>query len=195
MKKKFSFLFLAFIALATASAQEQSEHLTFKGVPIGGTLNEYVLKMEQVGLTCVDTQDDTAILKGEFAGFKECTIDISTLKSIRKVNTIRVMFPMQSDWKSLENNYAYLKSMLTEKYGEPSDCMEIFQGNLSPKTNSEKLDRLKLNECTWYTTYSTPKGDIRLSITYERINYSYVLLQYFDKINTNAVRVQAMDDL
>ena len=42
MKKVFFSLLLAFTIVATAFAQEESEHLTFKGVPIDGTLNEYV---------------------------------------------------------------------------------------------------------------------------------------------------------
>ena len=46
MKKVFFSLFLAFTIVATAFAQEESEHLTFKGVPIDGTLNEYVAKMK-----------------------------------------------------------------------------------------------------------------------------------------------------
>ena len=51
MKKVFFSLFLAFTIVATAFAQEESEHLTFKGVPIDGTLNEYVTKMKQAGFT------------------------------------------------------------------------------------------------------------------------------------------------
>lgn len=95
---------------------------------IDGTLNEYVTKMKQAGFTHIGTQDGTAILKGDFAGFKGCTIGVATLKTTNKVNTIGVIFPEQDDWDSLENNYTHLKSMLTEKYGEPSDCVETFQG-------------------------------------------------------------------
>ncbi|MDC1986484.1 hypothetical protein [Bacteroides uniformis] len=163
MKKVFFSLFLAFTIVATAFAQEESEHLTFKGVPIDGTLNEYVTKMKQAGFTHIGTQDGTAILKGDFAGFKGCTIGVATLKTTNKVNTIGVIFPEQDDWDSLENNYTHLKSMLTEKYGEPSDCVETFQGYGSPQTDSDKLHKLKMDECTWYTTYSTSKGDIQLS--------------------------------
>ncbi|MFL1682198.1 hypothetical protein [Coprobacter secundus] len=43
MKKIFFSLFLTFTFFTTAFAQKESEHLTFKGVPIDGTLNEYVV--------------------------------------------------------------------------------------------------------------------------------------------------------
>ena len=195
MKKGFFSLFLAFTIAATAFAQEESGHLTFKGVPIDGTLNEYVAKMKQAGFTHIGTQDGTAILQGDFAGFKGCTIGVATLKTTNKVNTIGVIFPEQDDWASLENNYAHLKSMLTEKYGEPSDCVETFQGSILPQTDNDKLYELKMDRCTWYTTYSTPKGDIQLSMENQSAISCYVLLRYFDKINTDAVRKQAMDDL
>ena len=195
MKKVFFSLFLAFTIVATAFAQEESEHLTFKGVPIDGTLDEYVEKMKQAGFTYIVTQDGTAILQGDFAGFKGCTIGVTTLKATNKVNTIGVIFPKQNDWASLESNYAHLKSMLTEKYGEPSDCVETFQGYGSPQTDNDKLHKLQLDECTWYTIYSTSKGDIQLSIENQNVMSCYVLLRYFDKINTDAVRKQAMDDL
>lgn len=195
MRKLLSSLFLAFIVFATAFAQKESEHLTFKGVPIDGTLNEYVSKMKQAGFTYIGTEDGTAVLQGDFAGFKGCTVGVSTLKSANKVNTIGVIFPEQDDWASLENNYKHLKSMLTEKYGKPSECVEEFQGYGTPQTDNVKMHKLRMDECTWYTTYTTPKGDIQLSIDNQSVMKCYVLLRYFDKINTDAVKAQAMDDL
>ncbi len=196
MNKFFFSLFLALTVFATAFAQEESEHLTFKGVPIDGTLNEYVAKMKQADFTYIGTQDGTAILQGDFAGFKGCTIGVSTLKATNKVNTIGVMFPEQDNWASLESNYTYLKSMLTEKYGKPSDCVETFQGYISRyQTDNDKLHKVKRDEYTWYTTYNTPKGKILLSIEHQGFERCNVFISYFDKINTNAVRKQAIDDL
>ena len=54
----------------------------------------------------------------------------------------------------------------------------------------------RTNECTWYTTYSTPKGKIQLSIDNQGVMGScFVGLRYVDKINSEAVRAQAMEDL
>lgn len=181
--------------LLTVSAMAQSEHLSFKGIPIDGTLDQYVAKMKAAGFTYLGQQDGTAILKGDFAGFKGCTVGVSTLKSVNVVSTIGVIFPEQNNWASLENQYNQLKSMLTQKYGAPSDCVEEFQGYGRPQTDNDKLHRLKMDECTWYTTFTTPKGDIQLSIDNQSVMSCFILLRYFDKINTDAVRQQAMDDL
>ena len=180
--------------LFAISAMAQSEHLSFKGVPIDGTLDQYVAKMKAAGFTYLGQQDGTALLQGDFAGFKGCTVGVSTLKSVNVVSTIGVIFPACNDWSSLEQNYDHLKSMLTEKYGQPSDVVERFQ-NGTPRDNNSRLHELYMDRCTWYTTFATPKGDIQLSLQKREYNSCFVLLKYYDKINTDTVRQQAMDDL
>ena len=186
----------AFVLIAlTSYAQSSSEHLTFKGVPIDGTLSEYVAKMKSAGFKYLGEQDGIAILQGDFAGFKNCTVGVSTLKAVNVVSTIGVIFPACEDWSSLERDYEHLKSMLTQKYGEPTDVVEKFQGRFKPDTNNEKLYELYMDRCTWYSTFETPKGDIQLSMQKGEYGQYFVLLKYYDKINTDTVRSAAIDDL
>lgn len=194
MKKTFlSLIFMIIIVLS--SYAQSSEHLKFKGVPIDGTLNEYVSKMKQAGFQLVGTDDGVALLEGEFAGYRGCLIAVSTLNSVNVVNTIGVVFPACEDWSSLEGNYEHLKSMLTTKYGEPADVVEKFQGYSTPRTNNDKLHELLMDRCTWYTIFETENGDIQLSLEKGDYGEYFVLLKYFDKINTEAVRSAAMEDL
>lgn len=176
-------------------AQTTNEHLTFKGVPIDGSLSKFVSKMKSVGFSYIGKQDDTAILKGDFAGFKGCLIGVSTLKNSDVVNTIAVIFPERDDWSSLEESYQHLKEMLTEKYGRPSECIEEFNGYGLPRDNSDKLHQLKMDRCTYVTIYETPKGEIQLSLDHQSVSSCFVRLQYWDRINTDAVHAKAMDDL
>lgn len=140
---------ITFVSI-NAIAQTTSEHLTFKGVPIDGTLSQYVTKMKSAGFEYLGEQNKTALLRGEFAGFKDCIIGVSTLESVNIVSTIGVIFPSCSDWSSLENNYNHLKSMLT--------------------SNQISLQKGEYGE-------------------------HYVLLKYFDKINSDIARSAAMEDL
>ncbi len=176
------------------SAQTEAEHLTFKGVPIDGTLSEYVAKMKNAGFRYIGAEDGTAILQGDFAGFKDCTIGVSTLKSLNIVNQIAVIFPARKDWSSLENNYEHLKSMLTQKYGDPADVVEKFQSKYVD-SNDDKLIELMMDRCTWYTSYKTNNGKITLSILKTQTLQYHVVLLYYDKINTDTVRSAAIDDL
>lgn len=193
MKKIVVTLFL--LMSFTLTFAQSSEHLKFKGVPIDGTLNEYVSKMKQAGFQLVGTDDGVALLEGEFAGYRGCLIAVSTLKSVNVVNTIGVVFPAREDWSSLEGDYEHLKSMLTEKYGEPADVVEKFQGYGNPQTDQEKWINLITDNCTWYTIFETKNGDIQLSLEKGDYGEYFVLLKYFDRINTEAVRSAAMEDL
>lgn len=193
--KRLILLLLFASTILISSAQDKSEHLSFKGVPIDGTLNEYVSKMKAAGFSYLGTQNSIAILQGDFAGFKNCTVGVSTLKAVNVVSTIGVIFPSRDNWSSLEEDYDQLKTMLTKKYGNPTEVVEQFQGRSAPKTNDEKLHELFMDRCTWYTTFETTKGDIQLSLQKSDFGQYFVLLKYYDKINTDAVRSAAMDDL
>ncbi len=188
------FLVTLLLCHIASIAQNSNEHLKFKGVPIDGTLREYVSKMESAGFSYIDTHDDgTAILQGDFAGFKGCLISVSTMTNSDIVNTISVIFPKKDDWYSLEENYLHLKKMLTEKYGDPAECVEEFQDYATD--NLQKLQCLKLDKCIYVTIFATPKGDIKLSLGHQRLKSCFVKLQYWDRINTDTINAKAMDDL
>ncbi|MBO8440778.1 MAG: hypothetical protein IAC51_09045 [bacterium] len=197
MKKTILSLLLTLAAFIVAPAQETSAHLKFKGVPIDGTLAEFVSNMKKVGFTHIVTLDENALLTGDFAGFKECTIVVySTPQPQEKVHTVAVIFPGHDDWPSLQRDYETLKSMLSEKYGGPAECVETFhRDSYTPRSNSDKLYELKMNECTWVSTYTLPEGDIYLSIASNDLLSTFVILGYIDWKNTEAVKDKAMDDI
>lgn len=194
MKKIFFTLITTLVAL-TSFSQTESPHLSFKGVPIDGTLNEYVQKMKQKGFEYLGTEDGIAILSGDFAAYKGCTIGVATLKQKDLVSKITVVFPSCETWASLANNYYSLKEMLTEKYGEPDDVTEKFQGYSEPRDDNDRMYNVKMDRCKYLTTFRTPKGDIQLSIGHNSVMSCYLLLSYFDKINGDVIRAKAMEDL
>lgn len=181
----------------TAFAQiksDSSKHLTFKGVPINGTLAEFTLKMKNSGFAHNGTKDGVTILEGDFASYKNCVIGVSTLKQRDLVNKIAVIFPDCETWSSLSTNYFNLKELLTEKYGKPSESVEKFQ-SYTPTSDGSKMTQVKLGSCKYLTTYETEKGTIQLSIENDGVISCFVKLTYFDKINSEVVKKQALDDL
>jgi len=198
MKK--TIISLAFVIISVISfAQVQntsdlSPHLVFKGVPIDGTLNEYVLKMKKNGFVHMGTEDGIAILKGDFASYKNCTVGVVTLKQKDLVSTIKVIFPEWDTWSNLSSNYFSLKEMLTEKYGEPSGCVEKFNGG-TPSDDFSKMHDVKFDNCMYYTTFETEKGSIQLSIDHDGVMSCYVMLAYYDKINGDIIKAKAIEDL
>lgn len=193
MKTKFLTLIFALATMLTFA--QTSEHLTFKSVPINGTLNEYVLKMKQNGFTHIQTVDGNAILNGDFAGYKDCVINVSTLKQKDLVHKIAVIFSDKKTWSTLSSNYFDLKQMLTEKYGEPSQVIEKFDGYSTD--DQMKMLQVSKNNCKYYSTWLTEKGNIELSIENDRASFltGFIKLVYIDKSNGNIIRQNAKDDL
>lgn len=176
-------------------AQVLSNHLIFKGIPIDGTLNEYVSKMEKSGFTHIGTEDRVALLKGDFASYKNSIIEVSTRKQKDLVSEITVIFPEHDTWSSLSDNYLSLKEMLTKKYGKPSTCIEKFQSSLPPADDQKKLYEVQFDRCKYQTSYKTENGHIHLSIDSDQAARCFVRLIYKDKINNDIVKVEAMNDL
>lgn len=194
MKK--TILLLTFVCITiTSFAQESNEHLMFKGIPIDGTLNSFVAKLKQKGFTHITTSDGVAMLSGDFAAYKDCTVGAVSLKNKDLVCKVAVIFPSCDTWSALENNYLSLKQMLTKKYGEPSDCVETFQSYSQPKDDGQKMYELKFDRCKYYTIFETEKGNIELQLAHQNVTECYVVLSYFDAINQQAVMSDAMDDL
>ncbi len=172
-----------------------SDHLTFKGIPIDGTLNEFVSKLKKSGFTLIAAEDGIAMLEGDFAAYKDCIVGVATLEQKDLVSKITVIFPEQDTWSALSSNYYSLKELLTEKYGEPLESVEEFQSEIPPSDDNQKIFEVKIDRCIYYTTYETEKGDIQLSIDHNGFVSSFVRLSYFDKINGKIIRKKAIDDL
>lgn len=189
------FILVLVITSFAQDSTDKSKHMTFKGVPIDGTLNEYVIKMKKSGFNHIETKDGLAILEGDFAGYKDCLVGIVTLKQKDLVNKITVIFPEKETWSTLSSNYYNLKELLTEKYGEPSEVVEKFDTYSEPDDDNSRMHEVKFDNCKYYTTYETEKGSIQLSIDHESIMSCFVRLSYFDKINSKIIREKAKGDL
>lgn len=194
MKRSVLSLLFMFVALVS-TAQTESSHLTFKGVPIDGTMSQFVQKMKQKGFTLLGTQDGTSILKGDFAGSKGCLVGVSTLTQKDLVSQIAVIFPECETWSALSGDYFSLKSLLTEKYGKPSDVIERFDSYSEPRDDKSRMYEVEFDRCKYIRTFETENGTIELSIDHDGVTKCFVLLRYRDKINGDSVRAQALDDL
>lgn len=178
-------------------AMAQSTHLKFKGVPIDGSLDKFVERMKRSNFKLVSSKNGVAVLKGDFADFKECTIRVATLESKDLVSHISVAFPNEEQWEHLYGDYKHLKEMLTEKYGKPSSCVEKFHSSYGSRTtdDSAKMYEVQFDQCKYETCFQANNGEIVLKIEHDESLDCYVMLSYNDKENGSAIRKHAMDDL
>ena len=196
MKKIIATLSFLMIFISSSFAQN-SEHLKFKGVPIDGTLNEYVSKMKQAGFVLEGTEDGVALLSGEFAGYSDCIVGVKTLQKLNLVHEIVVLFPSQDKWAGLNYDYERLKTMLSKKYGEPDECVEKFNAPSYMITDdNDKMRQVENNNCEYYSKYDTNNGSIILTISNDGYEFGCrVKLFYTDKINSEIFDDAAMEDL
>jgi len=178
-------------------AMQNSQHLKFKNVPIDGTLDKFVSRMVRSGFKTEEKTTGQAILSGDFADFKDCTVYVETLSGKDLVSRITVCFPEQDQWEYLHDDYKHLKELLSTKYGKPSSCIEKFHGSygLTPTDDNDKMYYVHFDKCKYETRFATNKGEIILWIGHESSSHAFVLLSYKDKINGNEIKNHAIDDL
>lgn len=183
---------LAMIIAFAISAQ--TGHLTFKGVPIDGTLNEFVGKLKQKGFTQLGKEQGIAILEGDFAAFKGCTVAVYEHES-GLVNRVGVMFPERDTWSLLYGDYSKLKEMLIQKYGKPSEETEEFQGYSTPRDDNSRMHEVQMDRCKYICDFTTDNGVIELRIAHNSVISCFVVLVYVDAENESKVQSSAIDDL
>jgi hypothetical protein len=119
-----------------------SSPLTFKGIPITGTLSAFGAELVKAGFR--NAGNGTYV--GDFAGYSGCKV---TPVGSNPVQEVRVDFPVISDWNALEKSYDTLQASLTQKYGmEPMVNGNVATYDLPGGTIT--LDADVSNRSTWH---------------------------------------------
>jgi hypothetical protein len=211
------------IFVSVASITFAQGHLTFKGVPIDGTLSAFVAQLESNGFKLMDTRnpdipwgellsgdfssldeerpfdraeilkDGNATLAGDFAGYKDGKIGISVVEGHDLVSSVKVSFPDHYDWTPLESDYITLGNMLTKKYGSPAKNVAAWEDEI-PSDNDDKAHAARMGKCMYETVFETNEGTITLGIDDDIWN-AFVTLTYTDKINSRRLKAKALGDL
>lgn len=182
--------------LIMGSIMAQDEHLSFKGVPINGTVRKYTAAMKRKGFRSEGTKSkETAFLTGEFAGYSNCIVKVSTAKKRNVVNQIAVLMPDKDNWHALIEDYENLKSLLIDKYGAPAHVVEKY-GNYKGDDNESKMHALHDRVIEWYTVFNTNLGDIKLELVSGTFkSKGRVQMTYKDAANSQTLKQKALNDL
>ena len=170
-----------------------SQHLRFKGIPLEGSLTNFVNQLKAKGFTYVGTEDGIALLQGEFAGYKNCIVGVATFSGTQNVCKVVNLFPDKENWSGVTSDYYGLKDLLTEKYGKPISIEEF--SDRTPPDDFLRFHALLRGECHYTSTFTTEGGKIKLTMKKSDYNSAQVIMEYFDDTNSSKVRQQIMDDL
>lgn len=186
-------LFISLLLAVSMVCMSQTTHMKFKGIPMEGTLNSFVQKLKDKGFTYLGQQDGTALLKGEFAATKGCTVGVARFSDRDQVNLVAVIFPEEETWSSITKSYFNLKDMLTEKYGAPESIEEFSDGE--PPSDFLKFHSIIKDECNYLSEFTCEGGRIQLTMKKQDYNTAAVILRYIDNANADETRKKVMDDL
>ena len=125
----------------TTPSASSSTPLSFKGVPITGSLSSFGSALVKAGFRNAGNGTYT----GNFAGYDGCKVTPSG----NPVQEVRIDFPVFSDWDALEKAYDKLQADLTRKYGiDPIVNRNLAVYNLPNGTIS--LDADVSNQSSWH---------------------------------------------
>lgn len=180
-------MFFAFINIVA------QEHLSFKGIPIEGSMTSFCQKLKAKGLTQIEKDNNITMFVGDFTG-RKASIGVGATDDGENVHSVVVLFDPNSEWKDLVNTYNYYKELYTRKYGKPSACME---NNPSRQdSNISLMYELTQGRVTYASAWEVTGGTIELSIE-KANNYSdgMVIIRYRDAQNVEAKIKNDLDDI
>lgn len=188
--KKILFTLIVFLAAANMVAQE---HLTFKGIPIEGSLREFSQKLKAKGFTLVGKENNIAMFSGEFTG-RDVNIGVTATSDEKKVFSLVVFFDPSREWKSLVNDYSYYKDLYTRKYGEPAFSKE-YNPALSD-SNTALMAEVYQGTVEYKSAWEVPGGDIVLFIDKAaRAFEGMVVILYYNPANVEAKIQSDLNDI
>ena len=180
MKNLFILLFVLF-AFVHVAAQD---HLSFKGIPIAGTMTDFCQKLKAKGFTSMGQENNISLFVGDFTG-REATVGVVASDDGKSVFSVIVFFEQSGEWKSLTGTYSYYKNLYTRKYGEPDFCKE--HNPAYSDNNTALMAEVHQGTVVYGSTWKVPGGDIQISI--EKASGVYqgmVMIRYRDSQNVEA---------
>ena len=186
-------LFAFMIITLTSYAQTNSEHLTFKGIPIEGSMNTFCQKLKAKGFTSIGRENKLALFTGNFTG-QDATIGVKATDDGKNVFAITVIFDSSGEWNTLIDTYNYYKDLYTRKYGKPTISKE--KNPAHSDSNTSLMAEVYQGTVVWGSLWEVIGGDIELSIEKtSRIYEGVVVIRYRDSINVEAKIQKDLEDI
>ena len=174
-------LFAITIALLMTIAVCAQEHLSFKGIPITGSIESFCKQLSSKGFNYLGTDNNIYFFKGVFTG-QESTILVTGTDEGSNVFAVGVVFEASKEWKILKQTYEYYKDLYTRKYGEPAASKEYNPAN--DDSNTALMAEVHHGTIKYGSLWEVEGGDIEIYI--EKTTGFYegvVMIRYRDTQN------------
>ena len=187
--KKFLAAVTLLFAVTNIMAQE---HLSFKGIPIEGSMTAFCQKLKAKGFTSIGQDNSITLFSGDFTG-RQATVGVVATDDGKSVHSIVVIFEESSEWNTLVNTYDYYKGLYTRKYGNPSACREHNPSHTD--SNISLMYELGQGTVTYASVWNATGGTIELSIEKAGHSNGIVIIRYRDSQNIETKIQNDLDDI
>ena len=139
----------------------ENQHFSFQGIPLEGSLNKFVKKLQKKGYILEFEGECNARLTGKFANSDVMLLVASTPIS-DEVYQVMVFF-VENIWSNAKNRYLKFKDMLSKKYGDFSDIAEVF---FDPYYEGDgyEFTAIRMGEGAYYSRIDLPLGSVSVQI-------------------------------
>ena len=188
--KRISVTLMLLFAVICVMAQE---HLSFKGIPIEGSMTTFCQKLKAKGFTSIGRDNNITLFTGDFTG-RKATVGVTATDDGKNVFAVIVFFDPSGEWNTLVNTYDYYKDLYTRKYGEPTISKE--NNPARADSNTALMAEVHQGTVVYGSAWEVTGGDIQLSI--EKTSGIYegmVMIRYRDSQNVEAKIKNDLDDI
>lgn len=181
---------LLFLASVNLIAQE---HLSFKGIPIQGSMAEFCQRLKTKGLKQIGYEEKVTFFTGDFTG-RNATIAVTASDDGKNVYGVVVIFDSSEEWNTLVDTYSYYKDLYIRKYDYPSISKE--KNPAHDDSNIALMAEVYQGTVEYYSVWEVTGGKIQLSIEKSSGFYEgMVIIRYQDAQNVEAKIQKDLEDI
>lgn len=174
---------LALSVIISALTLHAEQHLSFSGIPITGNMDAFCNKLKEKGYTYWTQKNEMKFFTGQFLR-RDAYVGVSATNDSKEVYGVAVIFKGTDSWQILHNIWNNCKTLYTEKYGEPEECVE--EGVRENSGNFLIMHNVADERVRYTCTYSLPEGMIKMAIVPwdegdEKMGT--VIINYHDAVN------------
>lgn len=186
-------LVITFTMLFAVISLMAQEHLSFKGIPIEGSMTAFCQKLKAKGFTSSGSENNLTLFTGDFTG-RNATVGVTATDDGKDVFAVVVLFDPSGEWNALINTYDYYKDLYTRKYGKPSISKE--KNPALSDSNTALMAEVHQGTVVYGSAWEVTGGDIQLSIEKSSGVYKgMVMIRYRDSQNVEAKIQNDLNDI
>lgn len=186
-------LVITFTMLFAVISLMAQEHLSFKGIPIEGSMTAFCQKLKAKGFTSIGSENNLTLFTGDFTG-RNATVGVTATDDGKDVFAVVVLFDPSGEWNALVNTYDYYKDLYTRKYGKPSISKE--KNPALSDSNTALMAEVHQGTVVYGSAWEVTGGDIQLSIEKSSGVYKgMVMIRYRDSQNVEAKIQNDLNDI